>query len=46
MKKTKKICVFCGKKPIEKTNEHIIPLWLIEYTGDPKRKIFLGIDYK
>lgn len=37
-----KFCVFCGKKPQEKTKEHIIPKWLIEYTGDPKRLIQLG----
>jgi len=32
-----KKCVFCGKNPISKTKEHIIPQWLIEYTGDPDR---------
>ncbi|MDH1240753.1 hypothetical protein N5B99_08765 [Acinetobacter johnsonii] len=37
-----KFCVFCGEKPQEKTKEHIIPKWLIEYTGDPKRLIQLG----
>lgn len=35
-------CVFCGKKPDNKTNEHIIPRWLIEITGDPKRNITAG----
>lgn len=25
--------------------EHIIPKWLIEYTGDPKRKANFGIDF-
>lgn len=35
-------CIFCGKKPVSKTKEHIIPLWLIELTGDPKRKANLG----
>lgn len=38
-----KFCVFCGKKPENKNKEHIIPQWLIEYTGDPKRNINLGI---
>lgn len=33
----KKVCIFCGQKPIEKNKEHIIPKWLIEMTGNPKR---------
>ncbi|MDC4919798.1 hypothetical protein OHV93_17880 [Acinetobacter baumannii] len=37
-----KFCVFCGEKPTEKTKEHIIPKWLIEYTGDLKRIIQVG----
>lgn len=37
-----KKCVFCGKKPTPKTKEHIIPKWLIELTGDPKRDMSLG----
>lgn len=37
-----KACVFCGAKPQGKTKEHIIPQWLIKYTGDPKRLIQLG----
>jgi hypothetical protein len=32
-----KTCVFCGQKPKQKNNEHIIPLWLIELTGNPSR---------
>ncbi|MBM3154410.1 MAG: hypothetical protein FJ008_03665 [Chloroflexi bacterium] len=32
-----KVCVFCGQKPEHKNNEHIIPLWLIELTGNPNR---------
>lgn len=44
--KISKFCVFCGKKPDHKTNEHIIPQWLIKLTGDPKRKINLGPDYR
>lgn len=32
-----KFCVFCGEKPQLKNNEHIIPMWLIEITGNPKR---------
>ena len=37
-----KTCIFCGKKPSQKTKEHIIPKWLIEITGPPGRKTFLG----
>lgn len=40
----KKFCVFCGNKPKDKSKEHIIPQWLIKLTGDPNRKINLGID--
>ncbi len=32
-----KFCVFCGEPPAKKTSEHVIPRWLIELTGDPKR---------
>ncbi len=39
-----KFCVFCGNKPDKKTKEHIIPQWLIKLTGDPDRKINLGIE--
>lgn len=42
--KLPKFCIFCGKKPNNKTKEHIIPQWLIKLTGDPQRKIHLGID--
>jgi len=43
-----KVCVFCGKKPDEKSKEHVVPRWLIELTGDPKREAFLGFikDFK
>lgn len=37
------ICIFCGK-PINKadrTDEHIIPQWLIKQTGDPNRKVMI-----
>lgn len=33
----KKFCVFCGEKPEGKSKEHIIPRWLIELTGSPRR---------
>ena len=31
-----KFCVFCGKPPVDKNREHIIPQWLIKYTGRGK----------
>lgn len=37
-----KFCVFCGRKPIDKNKEHVIPLWLIKLTGDPNRQIVVG----
>ena len=37
--KVNKVCVFCGKKPENKTVEHIIPKWLIEMTGDLNRNM-------
>jgi len=39
-----KFCIFCGSKPESKTKEHIIPQWLIKLTGDPNRKVNLGVD--
>lgn len=35
-------CVFCGLRPESKTKEHVIPLWLIELTGNPNRTIRVG----
>ena len=35
-------CVVCGLRPESKTKEHVIPLWLIELTGDPNRTIRVG----
>ena len=42
MKNRPRICIFCGESLHDKNNEHIIPQWLIELTGDPNRKIVLG----
>jgi hypothetical protein len=42
----KKFCVFCGSKPESKNCEHIIPTWLIELTGDPRRNAGFGFDTK
>jgi len=41
----KKFCIFCGEKPISKSREHIIPLWLLRATGKPDRKVNLGLDF-
>ena len=40
-----KFCVFCGQAPEEKNREHVIPRWLIEMTGDPKRIARFGIAF-
>lgn len=37
-----KRCIFCGNIVQDKTKEHVIPKWLIEMTGNPKRKFTLG----
>jgi hypothetical protein len=41
-----RFCVFCGKPPEKKNREHILPQWLLELTGDPKRVINFGTNYK
>jgi hypothetical protein len=38
-------CVFCGQRPVDKTVEHVLPYWLIELTGDPKRRARFGMDW-
>ena len=40
-----KFCLFCGKSPVVKSMEHVMPQWLIKETGDPKRKAHFGIDW-
>lgn len=39
-------CVFCGADvpSSERTKEHILPMWLLKFTGDPHRRIGLGTD--
>lgn len=39
-------CIFCGLLPEEKTKEHVLPMWLIELTGDPKRQAKFGLEKK
>ena len=36
---TFKNCVFCGENPLQKTNEHILPQWLLKLTGNPNRVV-------
>jgi len=44
-KNPNQLCVFCGERPQSKTKEHIIPRWLIEKTGDPKRQGRFAFDF-
>lgn len=39
-----RVCIFCGKPPVEKTNEHAMSDWLAEYTGNPKRNVNVGVN--
>src|ERR1700754_3168465 len=38
-------CVFCGNPPAGRTKEHVIPQWLMELTGDPRREWRLGVQF-
>ena len=38
-------CVFCNEEIENKTNEHIIPQWLMKLTGEPNRKVNLGLNF-
>jgi hypothetical protein len=40
-----KFCVFCGEAPQDKNKEHVLPNWLIEMTGNPKRVATFGVDF-
>lgn len=37
---SEKFCIFCGKQPKNKNQEHIVPQWLIKMTGREKSDIF------
>ena len=39
-------CVFCGEKPSGKTKEHVLPQWLLRFTGDPSRVVKFGINFR
>jgi hypothetical protein len=43
--KAKKICVFCGGPPVDKNKEHVLPMWLLEFTGDPTRSVIHGFSW-
>lgn len=45
-KKGEKLCVFCGQPPDIKNMEHVIPKWLIQMTGNPKRQGRFGHDMR
>ena len=36
---SEKFCIFCGKEPKEKNQEHVIPQWLIRMTGREKKEM-------
>lgn len=38
-------CIFCGKPPDTKTREHVVPYWLLEMTGDPRRVVTFGQNF-
>ena len=38
-------CIFCGGRPESKTSEHVLPQWLIEFTGNPKRTAEFGYEH-
>jgi len=38
----KRVCIFCGERPQSRSSEHVLPQWLIELTGDPKRTAQFG----
>lgn len=41
-----RFCVFCGKAPESKSREHVLPQWLLTLTGDPRRVVKLGYNFK
>lgn len=40
-----RVCIFCGERPESKTSEHVLPQWLIELTGNPKRTAEFGYEH-
>jgi hypothetical protein len=44
MSNSSRVCIFCGERPEGKNNEHILPQWLLELTGDQTRVVTHGYD--
>jgi hypothetical protein len=44
--KERRQCIFCGQKPNDKTREHVLPYWLLEMTGDPRRVVTFGQNFE
>lgn len=40
----RRYCVFCGQPATNKNREHILPKWLLEFTGDPSRVVTMSFD--
>ena len=40
-----KTCIICGKMPVVKTMDHVLPEWLLRETGDPNRQVHLSTHY-
>lgn len=43
---SRRLCVFCGEKPPLKNKEHILPMWLLDLTGDPNRVVNFGVNFE
>lgn len=43
---SQRICIFCGRSPEDKNNEHPLPRWLLEMTGDPNRVVRHGVHWE
>lgn len=41
-----RICLFCGNPPENKSNEHPLPRWLLQLTGDPARIVSHGYNWR
>ena len=46
MGSTHRLCLFCGQPPKNQNLEHPLPMWLLEYTGDPSRVVQHSMDWK
>jgi hypothetical protein len=39
-------CVFCGGQPSNRNREHVLPQWLLQLTGDPRRVVPLACNWE